>query len=131
ATFDWYPYRGSLVPMEGRHILGLRKDIRAAIGKTYGEVVHVVIEPNTEPRTVTIPNDLQKARDFFNSLSYTNRKEYARWIEAAKKDETKAKRLAKTIKNLLAGVKHLSVRRGGNWRIVVEVQPTSAGSFCG
>jgi hypothetical protein len=112
ATFDGHPYRGSLAPMAGQHILGLRKDIRAAIGKDHGETVLVVIEPDTEPRTVPLPDELEtaldenpKARDFFNSLSYTNQKEYARWVESAKKAETKDRRLAKTIENLLAGVK--------------------------
>jgi hypothetical protein len=40
ATFDGYPYRGVIANMGiGCHILGLRKDIRAAIGKTVGDKV--------------------------------------------------------------------------------------------
>ena len=40
ATFDGVPYDGSLVRMK---IIGLRKDIRAQLGKQPGETVHVTI----------------------------------------------------------------------------------------
>lgn len=44
ATFDGEPYEGSLVKMKTPcHILGLRKDIRAKLGKGPGETVHVTI----------------------------------------------------------------------------------------
>ena len=44
ARFDGEPYDGSLVRMgTPGHILGLRKDIRAKIGKQPGDKVHVVI----------------------------------------------------------------------------------------
>lgn len=44
ATFDGVPYDGSLVRMKTPgHILGLRKDIRAAIGKQPGDTVHVTL----------------------------------------------------------------------------------------
>ena len=42
APFDGVEYRGSLVRMgTSCHILGLRKDIRARIGKGPGDTVHV------------------------------------------------------------------------------------------
>ncbi|BDF71596.1 hypothetical protein CE91St41_11770 [Oscillospiraceae bacterium] len=44
ATFDGVPYDGSLVRMgTPGHILGLRKDIRAKIGKGPGDTVHVIL----------------------------------------------------------------------------------------
>ena len=44
ATFDNDPYDGSLVRMKTPcHIIGLRKDIRAAIGKQPGAMVHVTL----------------------------------------------------------------------------------------
>ncbi len=44
ATFDGVPYDGSLVRMKTiNHIIGLRKDIRAQLGKQPGETVHVTI----------------------------------------------------------------------------------------
>lgn len=45
ATFDGYPYSGSLVRMKTPgHIIGIRKDIRKAIGKQLGDIVHVTIK---------------------------------------------------------------------------------------
>lgn len=44
ATFDKEPYDGSLVRMKTpRHILGIRKDIRAKIQKQPGDEIHVVL----------------------------------------------------------------------------------------
>ena len=44
ATFDGHPYDGSLVRMgTPEHIIGIRKDIRAAIGKQPGDTVRVTI----------------------------------------------------------------------------------------
>ena len=44
ATFDGMEYNGSLVRMgTPGHIIGIRKDIRAAIGKQPGDTVHVTI----------------------------------------------------------------------------------------
>lgn len=44
ATFDGEPYQGSLVRMgTACHILGVRKDIRARIGKGPGDLVHVTL----------------------------------------------------------------------------------------
>jgi hypothetical protein len=66
-------------------------------------------------RVVTAPKDLQKliaknakARATFDALSFTNRKEYVVWILDAKKPETRADRLAKTIDKLAAGKKNPS-----------------------
>lgn len=46
ATFDGEPYEGSLVRMGTPcHILGIRKDIRAAISKQPGDSVRVTLRP--------------------------------------------------------------------------------------
>lgn len=64
-------------------------------------------------RIVTAPKDLQKllaknakARKTLESLSFTNRKEYVVWIIGAKKPETRATRLAKTVEKLAQGKKN-------------------------
>ena len=116
AWFDGVEYRGVLANMgPGCHVILVRKDIRAAIGKNVGDTVRVQIERDTEERVVEIPEPLakalaenKKATTFFDTLSYTNRKEYARWISEAKKDETRTKRLEATIEKLLAGKKNPS-----------------------
>ena len=44
ATFDGEPYEGSLVKMKTPcHIIGIRKEIRAKIGKQPGDMVKVTI----------------------------------------------------------------------------------------
>jgi hypothetical protein len=116
AWFDDYPYRGVLASMgTGCHIIIMRKDVRQAIGKNVGDRIKVELERDTEERIVDVPSDLDealrqspKAEKFFNTLSYTNRKEYAAWISAAKRTETREKRLAETIQKLLQGKKNPS-----------------------
>lgn len=45
ATFDGVPYDGQIVRMGTPcHVIGLRKDIRKQIGKTFGDTVHVTFE---------------------------------------------------------------------------------------
>jgi len=94
------------------HILGIRKEIRAQTGKTFGDAVTVTVEPDTEPRMVEIPEDLLKglkkdkeAKALFDKLSYTHQKEYVTWITEAKKEETRQARIAKTIEMLKEGKK--------------------------
>ena len=42
ATFDGMPYNGQIVKMGTPcYIIGLRKDIRKQIGKSFGDIVHV------------------------------------------------------------------------------------------
>jgi hypothetical protein len=113
ATFDGYPYRGSLVKMgQDCHHIGITKPIRAAIGKNPGDMVHVVIRQDTEPRVVEVPEDLKQllqdhaeAEAIFQKLSYTNQKAYVQWIISAKKEETRQKRMKEAIEKLLQGVK--------------------------
>ena len=39
------------------------------------------------------------------ALSYTHRKEWVRWVEDAKRTETRAARIAKTVEAMRAGIK--------------------------
>ena len=111
ASFDGEPYRGSIAPRGGgRHVLGIPKTIRATIGKDVGDRVKVVVDRDAEPRTVETPKDLaaalrksRPARDRFEKMSYTHRKEYVRWIEEAKKPDTRARRVEKAVAMLSEG----------------------------
>ena len=48
ATFDGVPYEGQIVKMGTPfYIIGLRKDIRKQIGKTFGDTVHVTFTERT------------------------------------------------------------------------------------
>jgi hypothetical protein len=108
ARLDGFLYRGSLVKMGGDcHWLGITQETRKAIGKNPGDMVHIIIEEDIEERVVDIPEDFRKLMkkepgllDYFNSLSFTHRKEYVRWIVEAKKEETSNNRLGKAIEML-------------------------------
>jgi hypothetical protein len=111
AMIEGIPYRSTLMRMGSEHhILGVLKDIREQISRTFGDEVTVTLEPDAEPRVIEIPKDLMKelkkdkeAKAFFDKLSYTHQKEYVRWVEEAKKDETRQNRIVKTIEMLKKG----------------------------
>lgn len=107
AIFDGrFEYRGSLAKMKSEcHILGLTQDIRKQLGKTFGDEVSVSLIEDKEERTVEIADDIAlifnenpEAKALFNKMSYTHKKEYVRWIEEAKKPETRENRKTKMIK---------------------------------
>ena len=112
ATFDGVPYKGSLMACGGpHHMLGILKAIRKQTGKDIGDPIEVELWRDDQPRTVDVPAHFQSLlsqqglQPFFDSLSYTHRKEYIRWIAEAKTETTKFKRLAKAIEMLKQRVK--------------------------
>ena len=113
ATLAGFPYRGSLVRMGTEdHILIVIKDIRKKAGVTFGDEIDVEVEEDTDPRVVTIPDDVKQALAqhpeagvFFDKLSYSGRKEYMFWIGNAKREETRQRRIAKMMDLLSQGKK--------------------------
>jgi hypothetical protein len=112
AMLDGVPYRGSLARCGPEsHMLGVLKSIREQIGKGPGDTIDVVLWRDETERTVDVPAEfaslMKKAGvvAFFEKLSYTNRKEYCRWITGAKREETRQMRLKKSIEMLEKGVK--------------------------
>ncbi len=111
AMIDGAPYRGSLVRMgTHEHILGVRKDIRAQIGKSIGDEVEVLLREDTEPRVVSLPQDVDaalrgnpQAQNFFEKLSYSHQREYIQWVEEAKRDQTRQDRIARMLAMLPSG----------------------------
>ena len=112
ATFDGVPYTGSLMKYGfPQHMLGITKAIREQIGKAPGDTVEVVVWKDESERKLEVPEPFLKLLKkegllpFFESLSYTHRKEYCRWITEAKKEETRARRLEKAVEMLKGKVK--------------------------
>jgi hypothetical protein len=109
GTLNGYPFRSSIFPTgDGTHCMGVNQEVRQGAGVHVGERVRLVMETDTAPRTVTLPPDLDQAlgtsthtRARFDKLSYTHRKEYVQWIEAAKRPETRARRLAQVLARLI------------------------------
>ena len=111
-TCDGIEYRGLLKSMGNGPFCLFRKDIRQKLGKGPGDTVHVTVQKDTEERVVEVPSELKErleaspqAKAFFEKLSYTGRKEYARWVASAKREDTKLRRLEKSVEFLLAGKK--------------------------
>ena len=112
ATLGGEANRGSIVRMGDAYVLGVRKEIREAIGKAAGDTIDVVLEEDTEPRVVEVPADLAtaldaspRAKEIFGGMSHTHQKEYVQWIEEAKREATRQSRIEKTIVMLLDGKK--------------------------
>lgn len=113
VTFDGYPYQGSAVPLgDGHHALLILKQIRKAIAKTIGDSVRVTMRHDTAVRKMEAPADLAeqlaanpKAAAYYDKLAYTHQREFVRWLEGAKRPETRAKRLADTLELLGQGRK--------------------------
>lgn len=108
ATIDGAAYRGTLVRMgTPEHLLVVLKEIRRRIGKDIGDSVDVIVWEDVEERTVELPADVLEALDAapdakerFEKLSYTHRREYVNHINDAKKEETRRRRIEKTIEAL-------------------------------
>jgi Bacteriocin-protection, YdeI or OmpD-Associated/Domain of unknown function (DUF1905) len=108
ATFDGVPYRGSIVRMGGGAVLGVQKAIMAEAGVSVGETLTVIVRTDDAPREVAVPDDLAEAlagndvaRAAFDGLSYSHRREYVTSITEAKRPETRARRIERTIQQLL------------------------------
>lgn len=108
AVINGAEYRGSIVRMSGKYMLGVPKEFRERAGIAAGDYIVVTVEKDAAERTVTVPDDLAKAltehgvAHTFDSLSYTLRKENVRSIEEAKAAETRERRIRKTIDMLVA-----------------------------
>jgi len=96
--------------MRGEFLVGLNRDVRDAAGVKAGDRVDALIALDAEPREVEVPDALAAAlaadaaaRSGFDALSFTHRKECARWIAEAKREETRDRRLAQALERLRQG----------------------------
>lgn len=112
GSIDNYAFYGyHLMPMGKRGLfLPVKADIRKKIGKKEGDHVHIILFPDNDP--LPIPDDLRvclqdEEQAYRNFLSYSEgeKRAFIDWIAAAKTEETKTKRIAKTIDTLLKGLK--------------------------
>jgi hypothetical protein len=110
VTIGTHTYRSTVAPMGGVFLIGVSAENRQAAGVSAGDEIDVDIALDTEPREVTVPADFAKALDAdaaakqrFETLSYTHRREHVRAIEDAKTDETRQRRIAKAIAMLHDG----------------------------
>lgn len=110
VTIGGHSYRSTIAPYGGRYLLPLNRANREAAGVAAGDTAAVELELDTEPRTVEVPDDLAAAlagdaaaEAAFAQLSYTHRREYVEWVTEAKREETRRRRIEKTLTRLRAG----------------------------
>jgi uncharacterized protein YdeI (YjbR/CyaY-like superfamily) len=96
--------------MGGENMIGLARAARQQAGVDIGSAYEVSIAPDDDERTVEVPGDLTEALAAdsvagaaFEALAYSHRKEFVRWITEAKREATRAQRVAKTVEMLRAG----------------------------
>lgn len=96
--------------MGGENLVGLSKKLRADLGVEIGDVVDVVITLDTAPREVAVPPELaaafaadSAAKAAFDALAPSHRKEFARWIDEAKREQTRRSRVDQALQMLHEG----------------------------
>jgi antitoxin component of MazEF toxin-antitoxin module len=107
AHVNGVEYRSRLMVYGGQSYLGLRKDLLRQLEVEAGDRVQIELVEDHEERVVVEPPELTQAladdpaaQAAYQKLPLTHRNEYARWIDEGKKPETRADRVAKTIKRL-------------------------------
>jgi hypothetical protein len=115
GSINGFRVRSSIFPNgKGGHHMMVNKAMRDGAKAEQGDSVTVTMAVDNAPREVAVPPDLAKAfkgkssvRKFFDGLSPSCRKEYADWIESAKREETRKARVEKALAMLAAGRKRV------------------------
>lgn len=110
VTINGYTYRNTIAVMGGAFMVGVSAEHRAGAGVAGGDEVDVDIELDTAPREVTVPTDFATAldaepaaRQTFEGLSYSNKSWHVLQVTGAKTDETRQRRIARSIAALREG----------------------------
>jgi hypothetical protein len=111
GTIDGTPFEGSLGARGGVFFMPVNKELQKAGGIAPGNRVSVVME-SADAAGSDLPQDLEQAlagapdaRAFLDGLSAFYRNQYVTWITDAKKAETRASRVDRTVELLKAGKK--------------------------
>jgi hypothetical protein len=108
GKLDNHSFSGkSLLPMgSGNFILPLNAALRKAIGKRAGAMLKVEIEFDKSEYKLNAEfleclREDNEALRFFKSLPRSHQNYFSKWVESAKTDETKAKRIAMALNAFL------------------------------
>jgi hypothetical protein len=97
----------ALVPMgEGDFIMAINAAMRKGIRKQKGEQLKVQLVADASPilppsELIECMTDEPEALGYFNALPQGHRNYFTKWIDSAKTDVTKAKRIALVIKTMV------------------------------
>jgi Bacteriocin-protection, YdeI or OmpD-Associated/Domain of unknown function (DUF1905) len=110
VTINRHTYRSSVAVLGGRYMVGVSAENRAAAHVEGGQDVDVELALDTAPREVTVPPDFASAlaaepnaQATFDGLSYSNKSWHVLQIEGAKSEETRQRRIAKSVAALRDG----------------------------
>jgi hypothetical protein len=110
VTINGYTYRSTVAVLGGRYMVGVSAEHRAGAGVAGGDEVEVDVDLDTAPRAVDVPADFAaalaaepEARRTFDGLSYSNRSWHVLQVEGAKTDETRQRRIARSVDTLRQG----------------------------
>ena len=110
VTINGHTYRNTVAVMGGQFMIGISAEERTNTGVKAGDQIDVTLELDNAPREVTVPPDLsaaldknKKARAFFDGMSYSNKRRHVLMIEGAKTDETRQRRIDKTVAMMREG----------------------------
>jgi hypothetical protein len=108
VTLGDYSYRSSIVSYGGQFLISLSAENRAGSGVGAGDEVEVDVVVDDQPREVEVPADLAEAlagdadaASAFAALSYSNKRRVVLSVEGAKTQETRDRRIAKAITDLI------------------------------
>lgn len=110
VTINGFTYRSTVAVLDGAYMVGVSAENRAGAGVAGRDEVDVEIELDTAPREVSVPADLAAAldaepaaRSTFESLSNSNKGWHVLQVTGAKTDETRQRRIAKSVATLRDG----------------------------
>jgi hypothetical protein len=112
VTIAGHTYRSTIATRSGVFLVGVSAENRRAAGVAAGDELDVELELDTEPREVAVPPDLMaafaadaRAKNFFDTLTPSQKQWYVLPIGQAKAAETRARRVAKALGMLREGRK--------------------------
>ena len=110
VTINGHSYRSTVATIDGRPMVGVSAENRAAAGVAGGDEIDVDLRLDTAPRTVELPPDFAaalaaepRARAFFDGLNYSERRWFVLGVEDAKTPDTRQRRIEKFVARLLEG----------------------------
>ncbi|MFG1818960.1 YdeI/OmpD-associated family protein [Kribbella sp. NPDC049174] len=110
VTVNGFTFRTSIARMGGRFMLGVSAERRTVAGVSAGDVLEVDVELDTAPRELDVPEELAAAlaadvaaQEFWQTLSYSKQQWHVLQVTGAKTEETRDRRIEKSIGMLREG----------------------------
>jgi Bacteriocin-protection, YdeI or OmpD-Associated/Domain of unknown function (DUF1905) len=112
GMFNGLAFRATLQPDgQGGHWLKVDRELREAAGAQVGDIVSLEFAPVAEEREPKVPANLRnalaaadpKARAVWSDITPVARRDWIQWIESAKREETRLKRIENACDMLTKG----------------------------